>query len=132
MKRILFLICMFPFISNAEVFHCENLKGYSVGSVSTGKSFKEKLCDSPQKAELIYKNGCSYYVNEEDMTIVCDNEPVDKCPVIKNTSEETVIVCGGTVATGVYLISKKEHKIFYSKVGNIHGGYAMMFEANCK
>lgn len=132
MKNIIaYSIVFIPLFANAEIYNCENLKGYSIGSVSE-KTWKEKICNSPSKAELVYKNGCSYYINGEDMTIVCDNKPVDECPVIKNTSEEIVVACGGTVATGVYLISKGEHKIFYSKVGNIHGGYAMMFEAKCK
>jgi len=131
MKKILFLsLALISFSARSEVFSCAKLTGWATDGISD-KTIKQKICNSPANSTSIYENGCAYYVDDKKFTIVCDNKPVEECHTIKNTIDEVVAVCHGTIASGTYLISKDEHKIFYAKVGKIKKGYAQMFEAKC-
>lgn len=132
MKKILFVsLALFPVLAKSEIYSCDQLKGWMTEGLSE-KTLKQKICNSPQNSEVMYTNGCMYYFDDKWFTVVCDNQKVEECATIKNTVDEVVAMCPGTLAHGTYLISKDEHKIFYSKVGKIKNGYAQMFEAKCK
>ena len=132
MKKIVFILCFLPILANAKsVFYCEQLKGWDTLSE---RKIKQKICNSPTETETWDKNGCIYSIDGKYISIMCDNQEAgSNCIPYFEDDEKIEILCPGTVATGLYTISKQEKKIFYVKNGILNGkGYSMMMEAECK
>ena len=126
MKYFLFLLFFVPTFSFAtEIYHCESLKGWEY--------FLEENNDTPKKIEPYNKNGCTYVINENKMTIICDGVTSDPCVVFNNSYEKVEAICVALAVTELYTFSKKEKKLFFVKNGVIGGkGYSMMMSGNCK